>query len=300
MERALTLIALSAFLVVASSSLANQLYLIRPDGTGLRAITDSEKRGYGSPDWAPDGKRIAFDTWPEGGGFETAQVAVMEIPDEGAFGEVTLLGHGAMPSWSPDGTQFVCHTYADNNQGDTPQIVIVNADGSGREAILDQWGSPRWNPDGKHIVSLYRGGLAAYDLETGRQQMLLEGINLNFGFSISPDGSRYAFGAMSGGFGIASDDPILGGLKAVFHALAPTVRHTSWSPDGKQIVAMSTEQEFGRLFLFTTDMNGPIESVPGIPEDWHCFDPDWSPDGDWIVFSAQTSADRKIEASSDP
>ena len=91
-----------------------------------------------------------------------SQIAVIKADGT----DIRLLGPGAMPSWSPDGKQLVCHTYSRPTT-----IVVMNPDGSGREAIINHWGSPRWSPKGNRIASILNGGIALHDLATGTERV---------------------------------------------------------------------------------------------------------------------------------
>ncbi len=45
--------------IAFSFDATGQIYTINPDGTGLFQLTDVNGSAY-SPDWSPDGRRIAF------------------------------------------------------------------------------------------------------------------------------------------------------------------------------------------------------------------------------------------------
>lgn len=68
------------------------IFVIRPDGSGLRQIS---KQG-GSPDWSPDGKEIVFAI--------DSQIALMRADGSGVR---RLDVSGREPSFSPDGKQIV-------------------------------------------------------------------------------------------------------------------------------------------------------------------------------------------------
>jgi len=61
-------------LIVFTSDELGQLFTVRPDGTGLRQITNVDGAAV-SPDWSPDGKRIVFSHGGGGGGFRAGGCA---------------------------------------------------------------------------------------------------------------------------------------------------------------------------------------------------------------------------------
>ncbi len=191
-----------------------------------------------------------------------------------------------MPSWSPNGEQLVAHTY------ESPQtIVVINADGSGRETILNHWGSPRWSPRGNRIASIGpHRTIALFDLATGKERTIFRGpYSLWQGFSISPDGLRFCFGDSQGGIGLATLDER--SMQASVRWLVKTGEcyHSSWSPDGRRLVFSwkPPNHELYQLHLLNVDADEEPKLLPGQDSSRNNCDPDWSPDGKTIVFSSQ-------------
>lgn len=113
----------------------------------LQPLTEPMMDGW-NPDWSPDGKKIAFETYDS---FGEWQVYVLNI-DTGVLQQVTEVSGSVFgPKWSPDGRHIAFTTDMD---GDS-EIYIVNLDGKGLLRLTDHSGSdsnPDWSPDGRFIV----------------------------------------------------------------------------------------------------------------------------------------------------
>jgi Tol biopolymer transport system component len=125
------------------------LYVVRPDGTGLRAVTWMR---VSYPAWSPDGSKIAFgsndgyrtDIWvvnPDGSGLE-------RLTDD-------LDRTNGAVSWSPDGTQVA---YASGREfgcdyAGCVRMYLMNADGTNRRKLTDRQAYyASWAPDGSRIA----------------------------------------------------------------------------------------------------------------------------------------------------
>jgi Tol biopolymer transport system component len=259
------------------------LLQINADGTGLRPLTETSNRLFGSPDHSPDGKWIACDTWRQGQGFADSQVVVMRADGS----QIRTIGPGAMPSWSPDGKQLVCHTY------ESPQTIItMNADGSGRETILNHWGSPRWSPTGNRIASIGPSRtIALFDLTTGQERAIFSGpYSLWQGFSISPEGRQFSFGDSTGGVGLATLDERTMQAGVRWLVRNGESYNSSWAPDGRRIVFSWKRPDSNVYQLYFIDVQAVHEPtlLRGQDPARHNTDCDWSPDGKTIVFASHS------------
>lgn len=269
-----------------------QLWKINADGTGLARVAKIPGYECGSPQWSPDGTMIAYDTRPFNAEIISSHIAV--IPADGSR-PPKMLGPGGMPSWSPDGTHLVFHTY------DSPQkIVVMKTDGSGRETLLNHWGSPRWMHDGNRIALIGTNRcISVFNLVDGFERILIGNINSpRPGFAVSPNGLNIVFGGNNGGLFLAALDARSMAMESTISPLwnSGVCYHASWSPDGKQIVFGGKVSQPGKpflgaalhqLYVYNFESGGPPVLMLGQNTERHNTNPDWSPDGNTIIFASQ-------------
>jgi TolB protein len=129
------------------SGLENDIATIRPDGSHLRALTDTATDEE-APDWSPDGKRIAFH-WNGAPPGEDYDIFVMRRDGGSPVTRLTTAaggdGSGSFnPAWSPDGRKIVF------NRG---ELFTMRADGSRPKTVLPEFFDahhPDWQPVPKH------------------------------------------------------------------------------------------------------------------------------------------------------
>jgi TolB protein len=99
-----------------------EIYVINPDGTGLRRLTfnNEEERG---PAWSPDGTRIAY-ACRIGGEHATFEICVMNADGSNIQRLTSNTVPDLTPTWSPDGTQLIFHRQV---PGQGFQLFTINA-----------------------------------------------------------------------------------------------------------------------------------------------------------------------------
>jgi dipeptidyl aminopeptidase/acylaminoacyl peptidase len=128
------------------------LWLVRPDGTGLRRIGRNVRQPW-RPLWSPDGTRLLLGQIlnPDG---EVSSLVALRVRD----GAVWTLGYGLFAfedwSWSPDGRRV---TYV-ATAGNTNDAYVEGAEGRARRVLTRNAYSAQWSPEGREIAVIKRFG----------------------------------------------------------------------------------------------------------------------------------------------
>ena len=146
-----TQLAFDSSLPDSGGSPEDHLYVMNADGSGPRRLTFIETELFStSPDWSPDGKKIAFVSWKG-----TISTINPDGTDEKALRtqkESASSINDANLVWSPDGKKiaFIHH----NSDEGKNYLYLVNADGSGlRKLDSNLWlDGPTWSSDSKQIA----------------------------------------------------------------------------------------------------------------------------------------------------
>jgi Tol biopolymer transport system component len=217
-------------------------YLIHPDGTGLKQLSDKKAAEQSSEpclSWSLDGKRIAF--FAEGASSDE----IYAINSDGT-GEALLAPnlnihiYSCTLAWSPDGSTILVWT-------DSYKFLLIDSSGAtAGEPIAG--GDPVWSPTGKQVAFDVMGADANDELfvirEVGGEPFQLmkgEGdVDLP---SWSPDGKQisflcnYRYLNFLRKYDICLINPDGSGLE---HFAAEATRNPlSWSPDGHHIAYIS-------------------------------------------------------------
>jgi Tol biopolymer transport system component len=142
------------------------VFVVRPDGTGLRRVT--EDGDYELGDWSPDSSRLLAVT-----GADTGSDRIVVLRADGSGHE--SLGPGTAPAWSPDGARVAFFR--------TDGLYVLPAAGGSAKRVYqfsepanvndENVIGPDWSPDGRRLAFAQRGGCIArgvYVLELARGQ----------------------------------------------------------------------------------------------------------------------------------
>jgi len=99
-----------------------EIYTMRSDGTDVRQLTANAASDF-SPDWSPDGIRIAFHSDRDG----DSKIYTMRADGTDVRQLTVNDGTSGSPAWSPDGTRIA---FDSARHGKLPGIYIMRSDGA--------------------------------------------------------------------------------------------------------------------------------------------------------------------------
>jgi TolB protein len=215
----------------------HELYVAGVDRGKPVRVTGVDLAYDGSPAWSPDGKRIAFT-------HSTGDRSVIDVVDADGDNRETLTtdpaprrGSDFGPTWSPDGKQIAFARATSDGHGWTwAAIYVVDADGGNERLLVDHALDPAWSPDGR--------------------QILFTKYRRSYG---SSDDCVYSCGIYVVNADSVGRTPAGRGIRRL-QASGPLDTSPAWSPDGDEIVFMSTRDArkgwVGERELYVMDADG--------------------------------------------
>ena len=189
---------------LSNESGTSQIWIINPDGSGMKKITDV-KEGIGGFIFSPDNKKVLFIKNVKAG--ETTKDKYSDLPE--ASGRIVdNLMYKHWDHW----VEEVPHTFvADFNEDKLSSIIDLLQDEPFEAPMLPFGGIEQlaWSPDGKTIAYTSRkktgkeyavstnSDIYFYDVESGKTTNMTEGM---MGYDVNPqfssDGSKLAWQSM--------------------------------------------------------------------------------------------------------
>jgi len=171
----------------------NQIWLIRPDGSGLRQATDDPNGAMSFNEWSPDGSQLHFiettSTSTNMFFFDPRKPWTKQTPQ--TLPSVTETGLEFSPGpWSPDGKQLLGVAGAADQDG-----IFTYAFASRQFTRLSDVGTPWcWLNDGRRLLYTYHRKLFVLDSVSKKSRELLSVAPDDFNsVALSPDNRTIYF-----------------------------------------------------------------------------------------------------------
>ena len=235
------------------------VYVMRPDGTGLRRIT--RPGGFaGSPAWSPDGQTILFYETDEVGAYmaKTARSRTEFVSVDVSSGKRTLYTASNETKLSPKFLSGGRIGYAVRSATAAEEgIKIWNPDLRVVDVVKGAVRGPSWAPDGAHVVyeRVLRRAMTQHFIPTASIDPEFE-LYLSEPFAtFSPDGTQLLYSQDSNDGMDTADTSIQimnadgSGKRTLYHEAGSSAFDPNWSPDGSVVLF-----SIGRYFR-----------APGIP-----------------------------------
>ncbi len=232
------------------------LYIMRPDGSGRRNLTNTPQYNEAAPRFSPDGRQLLFR--------RLRRDQTIDGNRYGAQGQLVIA--------ASDGTR----AEAIGGEGEYP------------------WAS--WGPDGRHIACLSPKGISIVDLATRKTLRMLDRKGIFQQLSWSPDGRWFAGVANVGEvWTIVRMNAETGELNAVHeyqnctpHWFADSQRLLfSYRPAGQE----NENKGAGWTQLYAANADGSNAALVYGEDGVHVYGNMPSPDGRYVVFTRSVEED---------
>ena len=255
-----------------------EIYGMTANGKKQTRLTDHPAADL-HPSWSPDGKKIAFTSYRNGG---NRQIFVMDSDGQNPI-RLTDEVWDVDPHWSPDGQKIAFTGHKDvgvHGEAWEFDIYVIDPDGKNRKKITHIAGNnsnPTWSPDSQRIAFVNSGwgrgwGSEIYVMDSNGENTtrLTDDDGSKRHPAWSPDGQSIAFMFKNQVCVMDSDGENLRKLTDGHFYSKPT-----WSSDSEMIAYESWRRHdhISEIHLMTAD-GKHIRKLSRPPERGD-YDPDW-------------------------
>jgi TolB protein len=250
--------------------------LMRADYDGARTVTLLQSREpILSPNFAPDGKRIAYVSFEQ----KRPRIFVQYI-DTGRREQITNFeGLNGAPAWSPDGSKLAFVLSKDGN----PEIYVMTLATRQLQRVTNHFGidtEPFWGKDGQTIyfTSDRAGKPQIYKLNTASnavERVTFIG-NYNANPKLSADEKTLIMVHRQEGFSVfrvAAQDLTRGTVKILTNSSLD--ESATVAPNGTMVIYATSQQ--GRGVLMLASINGRVKIPLPVAAQGEIREPSWSP-----------------------
>ncbi|MCA0154536.1 TolB family protein [Winogradskyella vincentii] len=232
----------------------SEIYTMDINGENLRNITKNDSLDF-SPSWSSDGQSLYFYSKRDG------NAEIYTINSDGT--ELTRLTNhprtDVLPEQSPDGEIIV---FMSDRDSLSRNIYLMNKDGSNiRQLTKNKYyeESPSWSNDGQKILFTRQLRDSTDTSHAANGEIHITDVN---GENVTRLTNKIGYDS---------------GAK--------------FSPNGKKIAFYGMNDKYWDLFIINSDGT----SLQNLTNDSiECYSPDWSSDGQWLVYTAGSKGNYNI------
>jgi Tol biopolymer transport system component len=230
------------------------LFVMRPDGTGRRAITRTTEYNEAGARFSPDGGRLLYYRLPKSEVIDNNSYGTFDLVVTRADGSAPVVYGNAYPwaSWGPDGARIACLGAKGIQVIDLTTRQVARQ--LPRKGIVGQL---YWSPDGKRFVGTANGlgpfwNIGVLDPEPQAIHAVSETERYNCTPDWCPDSRRvvYARGIIPERAGRAElwvADAAGGGRERIYAEADRHIYGACASPDGRYALFTRSSEDLGKV-----------------------------------------------------